>query len=114
MATGLYICKFNPPVTSIENNKDIAEEFFLEQNFPNPFNPSTKIEFRVPSALSGGLVSLIVYNILGTEVAILVNEVKSAGTYEVSFEAFNLPSGIYFAKLTYGDQREIIKMCLIK
>jgi hypothetical protein len=59
-------------------------------------------------------VSLKVYDALGNEVATLVNEVKSAGTYEVSFEAFNLPSGIYFAKLTSGNQIKIIKMCLLK
>jgi choice-of-anchor B domain-containing protein len=111
MSTGLYICKFNPPVTSIEDSKEIPEEFILEQNFPNPFNPSTNIEFRVPDSR---FVSLKVYDALGNEVATLVNEVKSAGTYEVSFEAFNLPSGIYFAKLTSGNQIKIIKMCLLK
>jgi choice-of-anchor B domain-containing protein len=111
MATGLYICKFNPPVTSIEDNKNIPEEFFLEQNFPNPFNPSTRIKF---SLAENNFVNLTVYDMLGNEVAILVNETKSAGTYEVSFEASNLPSGIYFARLKAENQSSIIKMSLMK
>lgn len=114
MATGLYICKFTPPTTKTEDDGLTPADFYLSQNYPNPFNPSTKIEFRIASASGGGLVTLKVYDMLGNEVAILVNETKSAGTYEVSFEASNLPSGIYFARLTAENQSSIIKMSLLK
>lgn len=111
MATGLYICKFNPPVTSIEDIKNIPDEFFLEQNFPNPFNPSTKIEYRISN---GGFVSIKVYDVLGNEVATLVNEYKPAGRHEINFDASELHSGVYFARLSAGNQSDIIKMSLLK
>ena len=86
--------------------------FSLEQNYPNPFNPSTKIKFTVPNVIASGskqsqLVILIVYDILGNEVATLVNEERTAGTYEVEFsghsdEGQNLPSGVYFYQLRIG------------
>jgi len=111
MSTGLYICKFIPPVTTVDEDKNIPKEFCLEQNFPNPFNPSTRIKF---SLAENNFVNLTVFDMLGNEVAILVNETKSTGTYEVSFEASNLPSGIYFARLTAENQSSIIKMSLLK
>lgn len=111
MATGLYIFKFTPPTTITENDGLTPADFSLSQNYPNPFNPSTKIEFRITEF---GFVNLKVYDVLGNEVAILLNEIKSAGTYEVSFDASNLPSGIYFARLTAENQSSIIKMSLLK
>lgn len=111
MATGLYICKFNPPVTSIEDIKNIPDEFFLEQNFPNPFNPFTKIVYRISD---GGFVNLKVYDVLGNEVATLVNEYKPAGRHEINFDASELHSGVYFARLSAGNQSDIIKMSLLK
>lgn len=111
MATGLYICKFNPPVTSIEDIKNIPDEFFLEQNFPNPFNPSTKIVYRISD---GGFVNLKVYDVLGNEVATSVNEYKPAGRHEINFDASELHSGVYFARLSAGNQSDIIKMSLLK
>jgi hypothetical protein len=93
--------------------------FSLEQNYPNPFNPSTKIKFTIPSVIASEtkqsqLVTLKVYDILGNEIATLVNEEKSAGSYEVEFNASNLPSGIYFYQLKAGQYSETKKMILLK
>ncbi len=111
MATGLYVFKFTPPTTNIETDELDPTDFSLLQNYPNPFNPSTKIEFRIADF---GIVNLTVYDMLGKEVANLVNETKSAGTYKINFDASNLPSGIYFARLTAGNQASIIKISLLK
>ena len=88
-----------------------VNEFKLNQNYPNPFNPSTNIEYSLPVS---GNVSLVVYDNLGKEVARLVNENKVAGNYNVEFDASNLPSGIYFYKLTSGKFSETKKMILLK
>jgi hypothetical protein len=89
----------------------IPKEFSLSQNYPNPFNPSTKIKFSLPKS---GFVKLSVYNILGQEVANLVNENKSAGTYTVDFNAHSLSSGIYFYSIKTDYSNSIKKMLLIK
>ena len=81
------------------------------ENYPNPFNPSTVIKYQLPQSVK---VSLIVYDILGREVSTLVNDFKSAGTYQVTFNASNLPSGIYFYKLETGQSSQINKMMLVK
>jgi len=86
-------------------------KFELKQNYPNPFNPSTNISFLIPEP---GFVTLKVYNILGEEVAELINEFKEAGYYEINFSAANLPSGIYIAKLSTGNNIQTIKMSLLK
>ena len=83
-------------------------KFELSQNYPNPFNPTTRI---VPS---NEFVSLKVYDILGNEVAVLVNEQKQAGSYEVNFDASNLTSGLYFYKIKSGDFTHVKKMMLVK
>ena len=111
MVTGLYVCKFNPAVSSIFDENVIPDNFVLEQNYPNPFNPSTKIKFNVSK---GSFISLVIYDIIGNEVTKLVNEEKPAGTYEVTFNADNLPSGIYLARLSGGNNTSIIKMSLLK
>ena len=85
--------------------------FQIKQNYPNPFNPSTKIRFAVPE---NKFVNLSVYNLLGENVVELVNEVKDAGEYEVNFNAANLPSGIYIAKINAGTYSQSIKMTLLK
>jgi hypothetical protein len=92
-------------VTDVEEEESLVKEFYLEQNYPNPFNPSTKIKFTIPSVGTSLMkfVQLKVYDVLGNEVAILVNEEKSAGSYEVEFSASGLTSGIYFYKLTAGN-----------
>ncbi|MBK7629300.1 MAG: T9SS type A sorting domain-containing protein [Ignavibacteriales bacterium] len=74
--------------------------FSLEQNYPNPFNPTTSIRYAISSMKN---VQLIVYNVLGKEVAMLVNEVKPAGIYEIDFNAASLASGVYFYKLQAGN-----------
>ena len=86
-------------------------EYALQQNYPNPFNPITKIKYQL-SQLS--FLTIMVYDILGNEVATLVNEETPAGTFEVKFDATSLPSGIYFYKLHAGTFIEIKKMVLIQ
>ena len=117
MVTGLYVVKFIPPVTSAENDLEKINSFQLEQNYPNPFNPSTKIKFTIPVTLSGveeSIVTLKIYDVLGNEIATIVNEYKASGTYEINFDAGNLPSGIYVAQLKAANQIKNIKMSLIK
>lgn len=109
-----YKCNPDGNVTGIETVKsDLPEEYFLNQNYPNPFNPSTKIGYVIPNGVRN-LVTLKVYDVLGNEVATLVNEEKTAGSYEVDFNASQLSSGIYFYKLTVGSFIETKKMILLK
>lgn len=89
----------------------VPDKFDLSQNYPNPFNPSTKINFSLPKS---GNVEMRVYDLLGKEVAVLVNEFKSAGTYAVDFNAANLSSGIYFYSIKSGDFNAVKKMMLVK
>ena len=92
---------------------ETPKTFLLHQNYPNPFNPSTKINYEIKSS---GFVSLKVFDLLGKEVAQLVNEKQNAGSYAVDFNSteFNLPSGIYFYTLNAGEFKETKKMVLIK
>jgi hypothetical protein len=108
----------------VEVNEAAPAVFALDQNYPNPFNPSTKIKFTVPTPpissplvkgrTKEGFVTLKVFDILGNEVATLVNEEKTPGKYVVEFNATNLPSGIYFYKLQAGSFIETKKMILLK
>jgi len=99
-------------VTGIENiGLDFPEEFMLEQNFPNPFNPSTTFKYSIPNS---EFVTLKVYDVLGNEVATLVNEEKPAGIYEVEFDASRLSSGVYLYKLSAGDFSDVNKLMLLK
>ncbi|GBD87374.1 hypothetical protein BMS3Abin03_01306 [bacterium BMS3Abin03] len=106
----------------IEVDVTIPGKFSLEQNYPNPFNPTTKIKFTITkSPLPGGdgrgglqLVKLVVYDLLGNKIATLVNEEKPAGTYEVEFNAGNLPSGIYMYQLKAGKFIQTKKLILMK
>jgi hypothetical protein len=95
----------------IEVDNNIPNIYSLEQNFPNPFNPSTKINYSITEK---SFVSLKIYDVLGNEVSILVNEEKPAGCYDVEFNATGLPSGIYFYKLKAGQFLETKKMILLK
>jgi len=89
----------------------LPDDFFLSQNFPNPFNPSTKISFSISKA---SFVKIKVYDILGEEVTLLVNEEKSPGNYEINFYAENLSSGVYFYKMQAATFSQVKKMILMK
>ncbi len=112
-------------IKKIENY--IPEDFSLSQNYPNPFNPNTKIKFDIPSLVRRGaglrlngvedswrVVVLKVYDILGREIATLVNEKLSPGTYEVEFDGTNYASGVYYYTLTAGKYTDTKKMVLMK
>ena len=92
-------------------NKTTPTSYFLEQNYPNPFNPSTNINYGLKES---GFVSLKIYNILGTEVATLVNGYKPAGNYKASFDASRLPSGVYIYSLKTNNFIQTRKMILEK
>jgi hypothetical protein len=99
-------------MTSVEDpTSAIPQHFALEQNYPNPFNPTTGIRFQVPGVSD---VRLAVYNILGQQVALLVNEAKQPGAYTVQFDASNLPSGFYFYRMTAGSFSSTKSMIVLK
>ncbi len=87
------------------------KQYRLNQNYPNPFNPSTKISYRLPKS---SFVTLKVYDIIGREVSMLVNETQNAGTYEVSFDASHLASGVYFYRLEVGSFVQTKKLVVVK
>ena len=108
-------------VIGIKNiSSNVPDKFSLSQNYPNPFNPSTIIKFEIPNSENGkwkkenGLVILKVYSVSGKEVAILVNEKLNGGSYEVTFDASEYTSGVYYYRLKAGDYFETKKMMLIK
>ena len=104
-------------VTSLSSLEELPKEFHLEQNYPNPFNPTTTIKYSIPSVGTRHALSLLqlkIYDVLGREVATLVNEEQSAGNYEVIFDGTDLPSGTYYYKLKSGTFSEIKKCILIK
>ncbi len=99
-------------VTSVNSNTNqIPSKHVLKQNFPNPFNPTTQIRFEIPVS---GLVTLKIFDVLGREVATLVNERKSPGTYDVEWNASTMPSGVYFYRLQAGKYAETKKLLLLK
>jgi hypothetical protein len=97
--------------TGVQGTVAIPKDFVLFQNYPNPFNPTTVINYYLPVA-SHAVVK--VYDVLGREVATLVNEQKSAGSYQVTFDAHLLTSGVYFYSLQAGSFAETKKLILIK
>ncbi|MBU0475311.1 MAG: T9SS type A sorting domain-containing protein [Bacteroidetes bacterium] len=101
---------------SVKNDVSIISQFSLEQNYPNPFNPSTVIKYSIPNAGKSEMsnVKLVVYDILGSEVATLVNDKQVAGNYEVKFDASNLSSGVYIYQLQSGGVLKSRKMLLLK
>lgn len=98
-------------ITPVREEQPVPKTFQLSQNYPNPFNPSTTIQYSIPSS---GHVTINIYNVLGERVATLVDQIKSAGKYEVTFNALNLPSGIYICRLSWNDRYTSIKMLLLK
>ena len=116
---GLYVLKTIDPI-SVRGNSEITGEFSLSQNYPNPFNPTTKIKFAV-SGSSAAQTFLSVYDVLGKEVAVLVNQQLQPGTYEADWDASAYPSGVYYYKLQVAPSTGSVrgftdtkKMVLIK
>jgi|GEM_PF-4641407 len=129
---------YNNIVSGVENIDELPSDFILEQNYPNPFNPTTKIKYSIPASSlnpfskgEGTFVTLKVYDILGNEVATLVNEEQAPGVYEIEFDVSssfrlvsagrspdglvrNLPSGIYFYQLRTSNFVQTKKMILLK
>lgn len=98
-------------ITGVENNNNIPAKYSLEQNYPNPFNPVTQINY---SLAKDEFVKIKVYDILGKEVAVLVNKNQKAGKYSVDFDAASLSSGLYLYKIEAGDFTDVKKMTLVK
>ncbi len=115
-AGGLYV--YNPNgVVGVENNSTIiSENMLLISNYPNPFNPSTIIKYNIPryGGSTTGLITLRIYDILGKEITTLVNEKKSPGTYEVTYNGSNLASGLYLVVLKTNSKTKIHKIVLQK
>ena len=118
----IQVFEYQNQIVSVENEKRILTEFSLSQNYPNPFNPSTKIRYNIPydgtkRALS---VQLKVYDVLGREVATLVNKVQQPGNYEVEWNSLStsggqaISSGVYFYKISAGSFIETKKMLILK
>lgn len=109
---GIDLVRLVGPLTAIEPiSSTVPDKYSLEQNYPNPFNPSTKIRFSIPSS---GMVKMNVYDALGRKVESLVNETMNAGTYEATFNASKLSSGIYFYTIEAGNFTATKKMLLVK
>jgi hypothetical protein len=114
--TGIFKLQiqYNLPIGIKIISTNVPEKYFLYQNYPNPFNSVTKIQFDVPSVVTGHDLSLRIYDILGREAATLVNEQLKPGTYQVEWDGTNFPSGVYFYRLQAGDYAETKKLVLLK
>ena len=108
---GIAVLTVNYGATDVENEKELPTSFALSQNYPNPFNPSTKIKYQIATS---NPVSIKIYDVLGNEVATIVNELQPAGNYEVTFDASLLSSGVYLYKLQTGSFAETKKMIVLK
>ena len=110
--SGVWKRSLSQVVTSARSVRiEVPTEFILEQNYPNPFNPSTVISYQLPV---NSHITLKVYDVIGREVATLVNEVKEAGRYSTQFDGTKLSSGIYVARLQSGGKVQLKKMLLLK
>jgi len=107
----LKLILFQKVPVGVAEADELPREFGLEQNYPNPFNPTTDIGFEIADF---GLVRLSVYDLLGGEVAVLVNEKKGPGRYRVQFDARNLASGVYFYRLDAGSFTSVKKLVLLR
>jgi hypothetical protein len=104
--------RFIQPITDVEEvNNSTLSEYYLQQNYPNPFNPTTSISFNLPAA---SYVSLKVFDIIGREIATIVSEELSSGTYVRQWNAENLPSGVYFYRLQAGSFNKTKKLILLR
>ena len=115
-AVGETVYKYSNEPVGIHNiSTDLPEHYELYQNFPNPFNPSTKIKFDISSEVNrGNKISLKIYDVIGNEIKVLVNDNLRPGSYEVVWNASDYPSGIYFYKLSAGSFTKTNKLILIK
>ncbi|RKY94893.1 MAG: hypothetical protein DRQ01_01235 [Ignavibacteriae bacterium] len=107
----LLILFINDPFVNVEEGDKLPNEFYLSQNHPNPFNPSTKISWQSPVS---SWQTLKVYDVLGNEIATLVNEEKPAGEHEILFDGSELASGMYFYQLKVGNLSDTKKMILLR
>ena len=105
-----YYQTFNFTVVGVDD-ETVVNSFNLEQNYPNPFNPTTSINYTIAERSA---VSIKVYDVLGNEVATLVNSTQEAGAYDVNFDASQLSSGLYIYTLNAGDFTSSKKMMLLK
>jgi hypothetical protein len=103
--TNFYLVSLNPI------SSEIPKTFELFQNYPNPFNPITQIKFDVPKS---SFINLTIYDAVGKEIGVLVNENLQAGSYSVDWDASTYPSGVYFYRITAGDYVQTKKMVLVK
>ncbi len=110
---GVWRRPLSEMITSVGSSKgkNLPARFALEQNYPNPFNPTTTINYQLPT---NSVVALKVYDVLGREMATLVNERQSAGSHSVRFDANNIPSGVYFYRLEAGGYHDTRKLLLLK
>ncbi len=121
-----FLYHIKSSLVSIDNEKNMPESFVLFQNYPNPFNPSTTIKYSIPNLAVTNVASinvaadfsqriiLKVYDVLGREVSTLINKKQQPGNYEVQFNANNLPSGIYFYRITISGFSETKRMILLR
>jgi len=106
-----YIQRSDITIGVKQSDGNIVKDYILYQNFPNPFNPSTRIRYQIPEL---SFVTLKVYDVLGNAIATIVNEEKSAGSYDIDFNGDGLTSGIYFYQLRVGNFTQTRKMMLLK
>lgn len=102
---------FEEDISAVEDDEKVPLKFELKNNYPNPFNPSTKIEFTIPVSAQ---TTLKIYDVLGREIKTLINEVKQPGHYEIDFDASKLSSGVYFYRLTADNKIQTRKMILLR
>ncbi|MCH7964327.1 MAG: T9SS type A sorting domain-containing protein [Bacteroidetes bacterium] len=111
VAQSIYDSNFDFPVSVQDETPNLPTEFSLSQNYPNPFNPSTIIKFSLPSS---GYTTLKIYNALGEEVVVLLDKELTTGTYEIEWNATDIPNGVYFYQLQTNGFLETKKMLLLK
>ncbi len=105
------VTRWDGPTGIITGNSGIPQAYSLQQNYPNPFNPTTSIAFMIANT---GFTTLKVYNLLGSEVATLVNSNLTPGSYEVKLDASDLASGVYYYKLVSGNFESVKKLVVVK
>ena len=98
-------------ISSVEKLEEMPKDFLLRNNYPNPFNPTTTIEYEIPERSN---VVLKVFDVLGKEIQTLVNQEQEAGVYRINFNGFNISSGTYFFSLKTGNYEESKQMILLK